>query len=248
MFDLSGKTALVTGASRGIGRAIALALASQGADVVVHFHTHEDAAREVAAEIEKMGRKTVVLQADARVSGEWSALWNGAESALGSVDILVNNAGMLKNSFLAMTPETVWDEVLTVDLKAAFLLSKAAARGMNRRKWGRIINISSQAGQMGDVMLAHYSAAKAGLLGLTKATARELAQSGVTCNAIAPGFVETDITNASTDAKREAQRATVPVGRFARPEEVAALAVYLASEEAAYVTGQVLAIDGGLRM
>lgn len=248
MFDLSGKTALVTGSSRGIGRAIALALASRGADVALHFNTHEDAAREVAREIELLGRRAPLFSADARDTAQLQALWQGAEAALGQVDILVNNAGMYKNSFLALTPESTWDQIVDVDLKSAFLMSKFAARAMSRRKWGRIINISSQAGQMGEVMAAPYSAAKAGLIGLAKATARELAQSGVTCNAIAPGFIETDITAASPPAKREVQTKLVPLGRFGQPAEVAALAVYLASDEAAYVTGQCFAIDGGLRM
>jgi 3-oxoacyl-[acyl-carrier protein] reductase len=146
-----------------------------------------------------------------------------------------------------MTSEATWDEVQDVNLKAAFLLSKAAARSMSRAKRGRIINISSQAGQMGDVMRAPYSAAKAGLIGLTKATARELAAQGITCNAIAPGFIETDMTTGD-EAKREAQRKLVPVARFGQPEEVAALAAFLASDEAAYITGQCFAIDGGLRM
>lgn len=248
MFDLTGKTALVTGASRGIGRAIALGMAQQGADVAIHYYSNEDKAREVAAEVEALGRRALVLRADARVTAEYEALFPEAEKALGQVDILVNNAGLLKHGFLGLLSETGWDEVLDADLKAAFLLSKKAARSMTRRKWGRIINISSQAGQMGEVMAAHYSAAKAGLLGLTKASARELAPYNITCNAIAPGFVETDMTSASPEDKREKQRQLVPLGRFGQPEEIAALAVYLASPEAAYVTGQVFAIDGGLRM
>jgi 3-oxoacyl-[acyl-carrier protein] reductase len=247
MFDLAGKSALVTGSSRGIGRAIALALAGRGADVAVHYHTGAAAAREVADEIEALDRRAVVLSADARDGEQWTALWKEAEAALGQVDILVNNAGLLKNSFLAMTSEAAWDEALEVNLKAAFRLTKPAARSMTRRKWGRIINLSSRAGQMGDVMRAPYAAAKAGMLGLTKATARELAASGVTCNAIAPGFIETEMT-AGDETKREAQRKLVPLARFGTPQEVAALAVYLASDEAAYVTGQVFGIDGGLRM
>jgi 3-oxoacyl-[acyl-carrier protein] reductase len=248
LFDLTGKNALVTGSSRGIGRAIALALATQGANVAVHYHQNEDAARQVQAEIEALGRRAVILGADARDSAAYENLWARAEAELGPLDILVNNAGMFKGAFLGLMSEKAWDETLQLDLKSAFLLSKRAARAMSRRKQGRILNISSQAGQTGEVMGAHYSAAKAGLIGLTKATAREMATYGVTCNAIAPGFVETDLTAASPAEKRDAQRTLVPLGRFGRVEEIAALAVYLASNEAAYVTGQVFAIDGGLRM
>lgn len=248
MFDLSGKTALVTGSSRGIGKAIALALAGQGADIAVHYLSNEEAARETVAAIEALGRKAILFQADARESAAYESIFAAAEKELGQVDILVNNAGVLKHGFLGLLSEAGWDEVINADLKAAFLLSKRAARSMSRRKSGRIINISSQAGQMGEVMAAHYSAAKAGLLGLTKTAARELAPYGVTCNAIAPGFVQTDMTAGTAPEKMDKQRALVPLGRFGQPEEVAAMAVYLASNEAAYVTGQVFAIDGGLRM
>lgn len=247
MFDLSSQTALVSGSSRGIGRAIALALAAQGANIIVHYVRNEDAASEVAAEIKAMGRRAVVVGADLRDGDAIKVLWERGLFEFERIDILVNNAGLLKNSFLAFTSDAAWDEVVDVNLKAAFRLSKLAAKSMNRFKSGRIINISSQAGQMGDAMRAPYAAAKAGLIGLTKTTARELAQSGVTCNAIAPGFIETDMTSGD-DAKREAQQKLVPIGRFGTPAEVAALAVYLASREAAYVTGQVFAIDGGLRM
>lgn len=248
MFDLSGKTALVTGSSRGIGKAIALALAGQGADIAVHYLSNEEAAKGTVAAVEALGRKAIMLQADAREAVAYENLFQTAEKELAPIDILVNNAGVLKHGFLGLLSEAGWDEVMNADLKAAFLLSKRAARSMSRRKSGRIINISSQAGQMGEVMAAHYSAAKAGLLGLTKTAARELAPYGVTCNAIAPGFVQTDMTTGTAPEKMEKQKGLVPLGRFGLPEEIAAMAVYLASDEAAYVTGQVFAIDGGLRM
>lgn len=246
MFDLSQKTALVTGASGGIGAAIALALATQGADIALHFHQNESAAREIAAQIEALGRRALTIQADLRDSGAVERLWQAAE-AFAPIDILVNNAGGFSPAFLGFMSENAWDETLDLNLKSAFLLSKRAARAMNKRKNGRIINISSQAGQSGELMAAHYSAAKAGLLGLTKAMAREMAGSNVTCNAIAPGFIETNLLS-SDEKKRASQLALVPLKRFGKPAEVGALAVFLASDEAAYITGQTFAIDGGLRM
>ncbi|BCM92458.1 3-oxoacyl-[acyl-carrier-protein] reductase FabG [Abditibacteriota bacterium] len=248
MFSLEGKRALVTGASRGIGRAIAVALATAGADIALHFHQNEEAAREVQSEIEGLGRRALLVQADARDFNAYSAIWDEAEKTLGPLDILVNNAGGLSHSFLGLLGEKSWDETFDLNLKSAFALSKKAARAFSRRKSGRIINISSQAAQSGEVMAAHYSAAKAGLLGLTKASARELASYGVTCNAICPGFIDTDLTASTEATRREKQIALVPLGRFGKPSEVAALALYLASEEAAYVTGQIFAVDGGLRI
>jgi len=248
MFTFTGKSALITGASSDIGAAIAKTLAAQGADVALHYHQNEDAAQKLQSEISALGRTAQCFSADLRDSEQIKVLWKNTESTFGKIDILINNAGILRESLLALTSEDSWDEVIDVDLKAAFLLTKSAARSMARRKWGRIINISSQAGQMGDVMRAPYSAAKAGLLGLTKSSARELAPSGITCNAISPGFIDTPLLRRANEAKLEAQRNLVPQKRFGEPAEVAALALYLASEEAAYVTGQVFAIDGGLRM
>ena len=248
MFNLSEKSALITGASSGIGTAIAQTLAAQGASVLLHYHQNEEAALRAQSSIQENGGNAQCLQADLRNTEEVKVLWKNAESTFGKIDILVNNAGILQESLLALTSEDSWDEVMDVDLKAAFILTKSAARSMARRKWGRIINISSQAGQMGDVLRAPYSAAKAGLLGLTKSSARELAASGITCNAIAPGFIDTPLLHRANEAKLKAQLAMIPQRRFGTPEEVASLALYLASQEAAYVTGQVFAIDGGLRM
>ncbi len=248
MFSLDSKRALVTGSGRGIGRAIALALARAGADVALHFHQNEEAVREVAGEIEVMNRTAVVLQADARDFAAYSKMWDEAEKELGPLDILINNAGGFSPAFLGLLGEKTWDETFELNLKSAFALSKKAARAFSRRKTGRIINISSQAAQSGETMAAHYSSAKAGLIGLSKAAARELAPYGVTCNAICPGFIDTDLTRRTDAARREKQLALVPLGRFGTPEEVAALALFLASDEAAYITGQTFAIDGGLRI
>ena len=247
MFDLSGKRALVTGAGRGIGREVALALASRGCDVAIHFGSSEGAAREVAASVEALGRRAILSQGDLREADSAARVWKQALDEMGGVDILVNNAGAIKTSFLAMTSEASWDEVMDLNLKSAFRFSKLAAKSMSRQKSGRIINVASRAGEMGDAMRAAYSASKAGLIGLTKTAARELAASGVTVNAISPGFIETDMTSGD-EARREAQKALVPLKRFGSAREVAALAVYLASDEAAYVTGQVWGIDGGLRI
>ena len=214
MIDLSGKSALVTGGSRGIGRAIVTRLATQGADVAFTYKGNAAAAAEVVAKI----------------------------------DILVNNAGVTRDDLIMRMSVEAWREVLETNLFGAFYMTKAVARPMLKAKSGRIINITSVSGQAGQMGQANYSSAKAGLIGLTKATARELASRGITANAVAPGFVDTELTRGLPDALKEQLRAATPLGRFGDTTEIAAAVAFLASDEAAFITGQVLAVDGGLVM
>jgi 3-oxoacyl-[acyl-carrier protein] reductase len=248
MTTLEGKTALVTGASRGIGRAIALELARQGADVAVNYTRNAEAATQVVAEIEALGRRAVASPADVGDFAQAAALVEATVNALGRLDILVNNAGIIRDTLLLRMQEADWDEVLRVNLKGAFNTGKAAARLMARQRAGRIINISSVSGLMGQVGQANYSASKAGLIGLTKSMARELAGRGVTVNVIAPGFIVTDMTATLDEALREQLRAFIPLGCFGAAEDVAHAVAFLASDAAAYITGTVLPVDGGLSM
>jgi len=248
MLTLEGKTALVTGASRGIGRAIALELARQGADVTVNYARNAEAATQVVADIEVLGRRAVALPADVGDFAQAAALVEATVSALGRLDILVNNAGIVRDALLLRMQEADWDEVLRVDLKGAFNVGKAAARLMARQRAGRIINVSSISGLMGQVGQANYSAAKAGLIGLTKSMARELAGRGITVNVVAPGFVTTDMTAALPDDLGEKMRTLIPLGRFGAVEDVAGVVAFLASDAAAYITGAVVPVDGGLSM
>ncbi|MGD8485896.1 MAG: 3-oxoacyl-[acyl-carrier-protein] reductase [Chloroflexota bacterium] len=248
MIDLTDKTAVVTGGSRGIGRAIALRLAEQGADVCLSYKGNAAAAQEVVAAIEALGRDGTAVQADVAQMDAAKRLIDTALERLGRIDILVNNAGITRDELIMRMKPEDWTDVIETNLSGTFWTIKAATRPMMKARTGRIINITSVSGQAGQMGQANYSSAKAGLIGLTKATARELASRGITCNAVAPGFVLTELTQ-DLDAKLlDGIREATPLGRFATPEEIAAAVAFLASDEAAYITGQVLAVDGGLVM
>jgi len=248
MIDLSGKTALVTGGSRGIGRAIALRLATQGADVAFTYRGNATAAAEAVAVVEALGRRGLAIQGDARAPETADAVVKTALEAFSKIDILVNNAGVTRDDLIMRMTEEAWREVIETNLSGAFWMTKAVTRPMLKARGGRIINITSVSGQAGQMGQANYSSAKAGLIGLTKATARELASRGITANAVAPGFVLTELTQDLPDALKAEITARTPLGRFGTPEEIANAVAFLASDEAAYITGQVLAVDGGLVM
>jgi 3-oxoacyl-[acyl-carrier protein] reductase len=249
MFDLGGKVALVTGGSRGLGRGIALALARQGADLAVNYRDNAEAAEAVAAEAREMGRQASVIRGDTSAGREaCEEIVKGALQAFGKIDILVNNAGITRDNLLMRMDADEWGSVLDTNLSGPFWMTRAVARPMVKARSGRIINMSSAAGRMGNPGQANYAAAKAGLIGLTKTTARELASRGITCNALAPGLIETDLTAGMPPAATEAIRSLTPMGYVGSVADVAAAAVYLASDEARYVTGQVLGIDGGMVM
>ncbi len=248
MLDLSGKTALVTGGSRGIGRAIVLRLAAQGADVAYSYKGNAGAAAEVAAAVAAIGRRALSVQADARSQEGAEALVKTVLEAFGKIDILVNNAGITRDNLIMRMGPDEWTEVLETNLFGAFYTLKAVTRPMLKARGGRIVNITSVSGQAGQTGQANYSSAKAGLIGLTKAAARELASRGITVNAVAPGFVLTELTRDLPDALKDEITARTPLGRFGTTEEIANAVAFLASDEAAYITGQVLAVDGGLVM
>ena len=240
---MKGKTALVTGGSRGIGREIALGLASRGCNVAITFLGSEAPAAQVVSELESLGIKAISVKADTRKPSLVEAMVKEVEDKLGKIDVLVNNAGITKDNLLIRMSEDDWDQVLDVNLKGAFLTSKAVAKGMMKSRYGKIINISSVVGVMGNPGQANYSASKAGLIGLTKSLAKELASRGIRVNAIAPGFVNTDMTQALKEEVREVMIKAIPLGYFAEPKEISNLVNFLAGEESDYITGQVIQID-----
>jgi 3-oxoacyl-[acyl-carrier protein] reductase len=248
MIDLTGKSAVVTGGSRGIGRAIVLRLAEQGADVCFSYVSNADAATQTAKEVEALGRRALAVQADVTQPEAADALVKAALEAYGKVDILVNNAGVTRDDLIMRMSLDDWRDVLETNLFGAFYTLKAVTRPMLRAKSGRIIQITSVSGQAGQTGQANYSSAKAGLIGLTKAAARELASRGITVNAVAPGFVLTELTQDLNDDLKGQIADRTPLGRFGTTEEIAYAVAFLASDEAAYITGQVLAVDGGLVM
>lgn len=248
MSGFEGQVAIVTGASRGIGRAIALALARQGCKVAINFHSNASAAQSVVEEITAAGGSAIAVQGDVSLAEDVQRLVEETQRAYGTVDILVNNAGITRDNLLMRMSEADWDAVLNTNLKSAYHCVKAVQRIMLRKRYGRIIQIASVSGLRGNVGQANYAAAKAGLIGFTKAVARELAPRGITVNAVAPGFITTDMTRQLDPVVIEQIQAQIPLQRLGTPEDVAAAVVFLASPEAGYITGQVLCVDGGLAM
>ncbi len=244
--SLENKVAVVTGASRGIGRAIALELAKRGAAVVVNYNHAADKAQEVVAAIRETGGQAEAFQANVAEFAQAKALIDFAVKTFGGIHILVNNAGITRDNLIMLMKEDDWDAVIATNLKGTFNCSKAAVRPMMRKRWGRIINISSVAGTIGNPGQTNYSASKAGQIGFTKALAREVASRNITVNAIAVGYIETDIWEGVPDEAREQILQMIPLGRKGEPEEVAYAVAFLASDQAAYITGQVLGVNGGM--
>ncbi|MEP7235034.1 MAG: 3-oxoacyl-[acyl-carrier-protein] reductase [Ignavibacteriota bacterium] len=246
--NLAGRSAIVTGGSRGIGKAIALRLAAEGADIAFTYHSNEAAAHETAKEIETLGRTAVAIKADASSAEGANEVAEKCIAAFGKIDILINNAGITKDTLLMRMSEEDWDSVLDTNLKGVFLLSKAAIRPMMSAKSGKIITISSVVGLVGNPGQANYCASKAGVIGFSKSLAKEVGSRGITVNVVAPGYIDTDMTEKLNEAQRKAIMDMIPLKRIAKPQEVAGVVAFLASSDADYITGEVIKVDGGMAM
>ena len=246
--DFAGKTAVVTGGSRGIGRAVCLELAKGGANVVLCYAGNESAAAETVSACEALGAKALSVKCDVADSAQVKKLMDEAIKAFGRIDILVNNAGITRDGLLMMMKEEDFDAVLSANLKGTFLCMKAVSRSMMKQRYGLIVNLSSVVGLRGNAGQVNYAASKAGVIGMTKSLAKELASRGVTVNAVAPGFIDTDMTAAMPEAAKTATLASIPMQRLGAPEDIAKAVAFLSSDDAAYITGQVLAVDGGMAM
>ena len=246
--NLKGKTVLITGGSRGIGRAIALAFAGEGTNVIINYTSDEENAKNVIKEIEKFGVKGLAIRANISKAEEVNNMFDKIKEDFDVVDILINNAGITRDSLFIGMKEKDWDEVIEVNLKGMFLCAKAVIRKMLRQRYGRIVNISSVVGVVGNPGQANYCASKAGVIGFTKSLAREVASRNITVNAIAPGFIKTDMTDALPEDIKESVMGTIPMGRYGNPEDIANIAVFLSSDKAGYITGQIIHIDGGMAM
>ena len=243
---LEGKIALVTGAAKGIGRAIALALAADGATVVVNYNGSKERAEQVVEEIKALGADGVAYQCNVADTAATADMVKEVIKTYGKLDILVNNAGITRDNLIMKMSEEDFDAVIDANLKGCFNTIKAVRRQMLKQRAGRIINITSVSGILGNAGQANYAASKAGIIGLTKTMARELASRGITVNAVAPGFVDTDMTQVLPENVKEAATAQIPLGRFGKPEDIANMVAYLASEKASYITGQIISVDGGM--
>lgn len=246
--NLEGKSALVTGGSRGIGRAIALRLAQTGANVAINYSTQKESALEVVEEIKQLGVNSLALQADISQTDQVKKMASQLLEEWGRSDILVNNAGIRHDSLLPRMSDETWDEVMAVDLRGVFLCTREFIRSMLRQRWGRVVNISSGIAFTGNIGQANYAAAKAGVLGFTRAMAREVATRNITVNSVLPGYVETDIVSDLTQEMRDLILAHIPMNRFGTPAEIAGMVAFLCTEEASYITGQSLCVDGGITL
>src|SRR6266568_5758764 len=243
---LAGKIALVTGSGQGIGRATAQRLARDGADIVINYRSNANAAAEAKASIEALGRRCIAIQANVSQEEEVNRLFAEANQALGPITILVNNAGTTRDKLILQMTLADFEHVIDNNLRSAFLCTRAALRGMMKARWGRIVNVSSVAGLLGSAGQANYGASKAAIIALTLSTAREMASRNITANAIAPGFIPTELTSALTEQQRDLILSSTPLGRFGTTEEVAAAVGFLCSPEAGFMTGQILCVDGGM--